>query len=505
LEQGDHRRYGRKKNLGTRCPKAFLDASDKGHLQVLIPLKIARDQPLQQQLYDQLHVLIASSRLMLGTRMPSTRMLAEQFSISRTTVLLTYERLLAEGWLKSLPSKGTFVAHPSTAAVPERAVSVQIPIASAPAQADSGMRIGRADPSLFPAGRWRALTRSALGRLGAQLAGELAAGHPRLRTAIAGWLSTSRGLAVAAEQIVLVNGRQEALHVAGHLLLRSGMRAVVEDPCDPRTAATFAATGAELVRVPVDLDGLCAGLLPEGPVALAHVTPEHQRPLGVTLTAARRTALLQWAERTGAMIVEEDCEGELRYHGMDVPPLVSLDGSERVILIGGFCSTLGPWLSLGYMVLPHRLVADALAARRLIDDSPRWLEETALAEFLLSGGYARHVHRLGKIYASRRDALVTALRRNFGETTSTWGAGAGLHLTWFPPQEAGAPAALAELARRCGLEAAIPAADKTRNEPAVRALLLGFGLLSEQQIGSRVGRFAGQIDAAMPRAALSAG
>jgi GntR family transcriptional regulator / MocR family aminotransferase len=471
---------------------------------VLIPLKIARDQPLQQQLYDQLHTLIASSRLMLGTRMPSTRMLADQFSISRTTVLLTYERLLAEGWLKALPSKGTFVARQSNSDAAERALSPASFEIRPLNQVAPAMCIGRPDPALFPAGSWRTLTRNALGRLGAQLAGEHAGGHPRLRMAIAAWLSASRGLAVGAEQIVLVNGRQQALHIAGCLLLNPGARAVVEDPCDTQTAAALAATGAELVRVAVDHDGLCTSLLPEGGVALAHVTPEHQRPLGVTLTGARRTALLQWAERTGAVIVEEDCEGELRYRGMVAPSLMSLDTAGRVILIGGFCSSLGPWLTLGYMVVPQHLIAPALAARRLVDDSPRWLEETALAEFLLSGGYARHVHRLAKAYASRRDALVAALFRHFGDATSTWGLGAGLRLTWFPPPEAGSPAVLADLARRCGLEVAVAAVGANRDKPTLAALLLGFGALAEQQIEARVGRFAELVASGQSSIALSA-
>ena len=460
---------------------------------MLIPLKLVRDQPLQQQLYDQLRELIAAARLHPGARMPSTRMLAEQFAISRITVLLTYERLIAEGYLQTLPAKGTFVSRGPTGTTPD--CSAAVATFSAPAKPDrsAGLAIGQPDPALFPAGRWRALTRGALDRFGARLADEHANGHPRLRSAIAGWLSTSRGLAVAPDQIILVNGRQQALHIVGHLLLRPGARAVVEDPCDPRAAAAFASVGASLVRVPVDADGMCTGLLPSGRAALVHVTPEHQRPLGVTLDAARRTALLDWATRSGAVVVEEDCDGELRYHGMDVPPLMSLDQSEHVILVGGFQCSLGPWLTLGFMAVPPRLVPAALAARRLIDDSSRWLEETALAEFLTGGGYARHLHRLGKAYASRRDALVAALRRHFGEGTRTWGSGAGLHLAWMPPANAGSMIGLARLASHCGLEAAVPVTEGSRSGGPAHALLLGFGCLSEAQINSRTAQFAAAL------------
>ena len=467
---------------------------------MLIPLNLLRDQPLQQQLYDQLHGLIASARLQPGARMPSTRMLAEQFAISRITVLLTYERLIADGYLETLPAKGTFVARP-----PARPLDLPPPFDRPGCSCVvTEARVGRPDPSLFPAGRWRALMRGALDRLGAQIGAEHPAGSPALRNAIAGWLSASRGLAVAPDQVLLLNGRQQALHVVAHLALRPGARAVVEDPCDANAAAMLAGEAGSLVRVPVDADGLCTDRLPEGEAALVHVAPEHQRPLGVVLTRARRIALLAWAGRAGALVLEEDCEGELRYGDMNVPSLTSLDTAERVILLGGFCTSLGPWVGLAYLVLPRRLMAAALAARRLIDDSRGGLEETALAELLGSGGYARHLHRLGKTYARRRDVLLAALRRHFGEPASIWGEHAGLHLAWFPPPETGSPSYLAALARRCGLEAAALPANTRNRMPGGRAVMLGFGSLSERQLESRVAEFAALVRADSPGAVLAA-
>ncbi len=208
-------------------------------------------------------------------------------------------------------------------------------------------------------------------------------------------------------------------------------RIVVEDPCDADAAAAMAGEGGTLVRVPVDADGLRTDHLPDGDAALIHVTPEHQRPLGSVLSRDRRFALLQWAARAGALILEEDIDGELRYGGMTAPSLMSLDRSERVILLGGFSVSLGPWLDIAYMVLPRWLVPFALAARRLIDDSRNSLEQAALADFLGGGGYARHVHRLTKAYAIRRDALLVALGRHLGGSGLVWGQQAGLHLAWF--------------------------------------------------------------------------
>jgi GntR family transcriptional regulator/MocR family aminotransferase len=319
-----------------------------------------------------------------------------------------------------------------------------------------------------------------------------------LRAAIADWLATSRGLAVAPRQVILMNGRQQALHMVAHLALRPGARVVVEDPCDPDAAATLAGEAADLVRVPVDEDGLRVERLPAEGAALVHVTPEHQRPLGVRLSHARRLALLTWAARSGGLVLEEDCEGELRYGGLSVPPLMRLDTEDCVILLGGFGASLGPWLHLAYLVVPARLVAAALVIRRLIDDSSHCLEETALAGLLESGGYARHVHRLGKAYASRRDALLGALQQHFGAPPTTWGAQGGLHLAWFPPTDRGSAPYLASLARRCGLDAGTLPMETRQRLPHCQPVLLGFGTLPERQLASRVDQFASlaQSDAA---------
>ncbi len=486
---------------------------------MLIPLKLVRDQPLQQQLYDQLQALIASARLQPGARMPSTRMMAEQFAISRITVLLTYERLIAEGYQHTMPAKGTFVARGPNGCRGSRGgvgpvIGSGADFGRTPAQVGPHLgwdhdtaspthgpalrarpvpdctgatarslpeqRVGRPDPSLFPVARWRALLRGALDRFGTGLPPEHPAGSPELRNAIAGWLSTSRGLAVAPDQVILVNGRQQALHIAAHMLLRPGDHVVVEDPGDHLAACTYANPGATLVRVPVDCDGLRTDLLPTGKAALVHVTPEHQRPLGVLLAPERRTALLDWAARSGAMVLEEDCDGEFRYGGMEAQPLMSLDRADRVIHVGCFSTALGPWLTAGYMVVPRPLIIPALAVRRLIDGGTNWLEHTALAEFLESGAYARHVHRLRKAYLARREALTGALRQHFGATTALWGSGAGLHIAWHVPPALGPAATIAELARNCGLEAAAVAHTPTQ------AVLLGFGSVSEQQISAGV-------------------
>jgi GntR family transcriptional regulator/MocR family aminotransferase len=328
--------------------------------------------------------------------------------------------------------------------------------------------------------------RGSLERLGAHLGQQHPGGNPALRAAIARWLSTSRGLAVQPEQVILAGGRQQALHIATHLLLRPGARAVLEDPCEDSAAGLFATAQAEIVRVPIDADGLCTDRLPDGPAALIHVTPEHHRPLGAALSADRRHHLLEWVARSGAMVLEEDSQGEFRYAALDASPLMSLDPDGRVVHVGCFASALGPWLTLGYLVVPRYLIAPALAVRRLIDDHALWLEEDALAELLDSGAYARHVHRLRKVYLSRRDALIESMRRHFGGSVRLGGTHAGLHMAWRMPDGFASSAAVASVARRCGLQAA-PLA----NAPIV---LLGFAMPAERLIAAGVAQLAARLD-----------
>ena len=441
-----------------------------------------RDHPLQEQLYEQLLDLIQSGRLQSGTRMPSSRMLADQFSVSRTTVLLTYERLIAEGWLETLPAAGTFVTR-------RRVAKPRSPVSIAPGHDPHADQIDAPDPSLFPAARWRTLMRNMLDRVGSHTA-DHPSGHRPLREAIAEWLSISRGVAVAPDQIIIVNSRQHAIQAAAYLTLSHGSRVVVEEPADPRVVNAFLRTGATVVPVPVDSDGIHVESLPDGPTSLIYVTPEHQRMLGVRLDRDRRMPLVEWAARSNAIILEEDCNGDLRTDGVSAPCLMSLDQDDRVIMVGGFCRTMGPWLTLSYLVVPPRLVGAAIAARHQFDDSTHRLDESALAEFIASGAYARHVHRLGKTYAERRTALVAALDSRFGSEIEVWSSGTGLHLSCLLSDEMRSPESIAALARRSGLDTSGVTDVRTRDGTSVPALLLGFGRMDERRIEASIARLA---------------
>jgi GntR family transcriptional regulator/MocR family aminotransferase len=467
---------------------------------VRLPLNLVRDQPLQRQLYDQLRDLIASGRLAPGSRMPSTRMLAEQSAISRITVVLTYERLIAEGHLETMPAKGTFVSRPSLhqrTGLAERQAPFAPPVRQPRTGTEAG--VGHADPSLFPAVRWRTLIRGALDRIVRQLGAELPDGSPALRGGIAAWLSTSRGLAVAPDQVVIVSGRQQALHVALQVALRPGARAVVEDPCDPLTAAALTRAGRRRDPRPGGRQRTAHGAPARGTGGIAVCDARASAATRRVLAGERRAALLQWAVRADALVLEEDCDGDLRYDNVHAPSLMSLARQESVCLIGGFGASLGPWVTLAYMVIPHRLISQALAARALIDDSRHWLEETALAELLNSGGYARHVHRLDKAYAGRSAALVDALRRI--RAFADLGRARRSSPRVVSPGDIGPAAGVAGVARRCGLEAASsPAARGVAGEE----VLIGFGSLQERQAEPRVAELAGMLRATHPAALAAA-
>jgi GntR family transcriptional regulator/MocR family aminotransferase len=459
---------------------------------MLVPLKLVRDLPLQQQLYDQLRDLILSGRLAGGTRMPSTRMLADQFEIARITVMLTYERLIAEGLLTTLPAKGTFVAQAPSQS-PKQPMR---PVAIGASEPDPLTSAGRPDPRLFPTARWRAQIRTALEHLGSSMATYHPDGDPALRRAIAGWLSSSRGLATDPGHIVLTNGRQHGIHIAAHVLLDSNATAVAETPGDTRADRLLASTGASLIHVPVDEDGIQAGLLPEGPAAMALVSPEHQRPTGAKMSLERRKALIAWASRHNATIVADDVDGELRYDSMDVPPLKSLDDRGCVIHAGGFALSLGPVVQIGYLVVPSHLVAAVRVASRLFGEETGLLESAALAGLLESGAYARHLHHLRKTYLARRDALVLAMRRHFGPELDIGGGTAGLHLVWTPPRYLADPAFIVQAATQAGLEAS--RLDSHR-------VCLGFGAAAEVLIDGHVQRLARSLAAAGCRARAQTG
>jgi GntR family transcriptional regulator / MocR family aminotransferase len=415
----------------------------------VIPLLTDDSLPLSRQIFTGLRNAIVNGTFRAGDRLPSTRLLAEQLSVSRTVVVIAYEQLLAEGYVSGRMGSGTFVSphldHPPTAK--GRAADLKLSrFGTAAVDAGRGLlqaagskprprydfAYGRGNTDMFPFETW---CRVAITRLRKAPLSELdygpSAGSASLREAIADHLRRARGLACAASQVIIVNGSQQALDIAARVLLDRGRRIVIENPQYQGTRDIFKAAGARLIPVPVDARGLATDKLPPR-ARLAIVTPSHQFPTGAVLPLSRRVALLEWARRAHAAVIEDDYDGEFRYDGEPVEPLATLDTEGRVIYVGTFSRTVYPSLRLGYLVAPPSLVASFVGAKWLCDRHTATLEQEILADFMRSGAYERHLRRARKALADRKQELLASIRSSFGDAVEISGESAGTHVVIWP-------------------------------------------------------------------------
>ena len=404
-----------------------------------------------RRIYDLLRAQIANGTLPLGARAPATRALAAELGVSRTTVTAVYEQLAAEGFLVTSAGRAarvasalasgvtTSVGRSSRAVAPlssfgrrvERMGLSALPDAK-PAAVD--FLYGAIATRDFPALGWRRAYLAALMSPPPRLYYAPPEGDAALRRALQGYLGRARGLHCDAEQIVIVHGSQQAIDLCARVLLGADDAFVFEDPGYLMARRCFEATGARLLPVPVDAHGLDTERLPrEGRIRLAYVTPSHQFPLGGTLTIGRRQALLGWARRQRAWVIEDDYDGEFRYGQRPIDALQAIDTEGRVIYAGTFSKALSPQMRLGYLVLPLALVGAFRQAKRLTDRHAPVLEQRVLAALIDSGAYERHVRRIRRENERRRAALLDAIARWMPDDTQVEGAAAGLHVVvWLP-------------------------------------------------------------------------
>ncbi|WP_372672523.1 MocR-like pyridoxine biosynthesis transcription factor PdxR [Amycolatopsis kentuckyensis] len=392
---------------------------------------------LSVRIYRQLRDAVLDGRLRAGERLPPTRELARRLAVSRNTVAVAYDRLTADGFLTGRVGAGTYVSGSLPAPKPRKAPSPHGPRPKAiwrslppPAAAVAGepefdFRVGVPDPALFPLETWRRL-------LGRELRTGFAhyadpGGHGGLRAAIARHIGVSRSVRADADDVLVTQGAQQALDLLCRVLLSPGDRVAVEDPGYRQARLLFASHGAEVVGVPVDGEGLDVDALPSR-TKLVYVTPSHQFPLGTPMSLARRTALLAWAERADAVVVEDDYDSEFRFSDRPLEPLQSLDRGGRVAYVGSFSKTLLPMLRLGFLVAPASLRDALRTARRLSDWHGDVPAQAALARFVDEGLFARHIRRATKVYAERHERLVSTVDRVFAGRLRVVPSAAGLHL-----------------------------------------------------------------------------
>jgi len=397
---------------------------------------------LSGEIYRQIRQAVGDGRLRPGDCLPASRDLARSLRVSRTTVTVAYDRLAGEGFVITRVGAGTYVsgqvapeARADRGARAEgvlrpRAVWDSIPFSSAfssPAQFD--FRTGLPDASLFPHETWRRLTSGELRPESTSMGGYAdPAGHPGLREAIARHIGVSRGVQASAEDITITSGAQQALDLVARALLGLRDRVAVEDPGYSPPGLLFKSLGVRVCGVPVDEQGIVVDALPRH-ARLVYVTPSHQYPLGVTMSLPRRLALLSWAARNNAAIVEDDYDSEFRFGGRPVEPLQTLDTSGRVVYVGSFSKTLSPALRLGFVITPGRCTSAVQKAKYVTDWHAPMLSQAALARFIDDGGFARHVRKVGRIYAERHELVKNVLSREFSDHLAVIPSAAGLHVT----------------------------------------------------------------------------
>ncbi|SRR5579871_271066 len=485
----------------------------------LVGLELNRDSvsPLHRQLYDALRHAILAGRLAADARLPSTRSLAGTLEVSRNTVLLAYEQLLIEGYVRGKVGAGTYVAnclpdgflrlHPtpmpgdpgrvparprrSRPGVPALDVSSWKPWRRLLARPPRPFRIGVPALDAFPwklwgrllTRRWRSLSPSLVG-------GKHPLGYGPLRELVAAYLSDARGVTCTADQVILVGGSQQGLDLAARVLLEPGAAVWVENPGYPWVHGLLRAAGARLIPVPVDAEGLdvAAAVARCRHARVAFVTPSHQFPLGATMSVARRLSLLQWAGQNDAWILEDDYNSEYRYRGQPLPALQGLDRNARVIYLGTLSKVLIPGLRLGYLVVPPDLIDAFSAGSFLAGYYPPILTQAVLTDFIAEGHFGRHVRRMRVLYEERQGRLVEAAKRRLKGLLEVDAADAGMHLVGWLARGAGD----VEAAQQCAAQGVdvLPLSACCVEKIRKHGLLLGYAAFDERAIVDAVQRMA---------------
>ncbi len=462
-------------------------------------------EPLYHQLERQLRSAIGEARLRPGDRLPSTRQLAKDLGIARNTAKNAYNQLTIEGYLVTTAGSGTRVAkdlpeqllHVPQGRAKPKPIPVAFPLSAAARSMVTIKPLIRAESNCpsrpfrphtpatdtFPRALWSQMTIRRSRRMSRDLLERVdPRGYRPLREAVAAYLTSARGVDCDAEQVIITAGTQQAIDLIAKLLLEPGDTVCMEDPGYLPARILFEAAGAEIAAIPVDDEGMDVTQL-AGKAAsakLAYVTPSSQFPLGMTMSLPRRLALIEWANESGTVIVEDDYNGEFRYSGRPLPALYGLSPPGRVLYTGSFSKVLFPALRIGYVVVPPEVVDHFTAARWIADRHSPPLEQAALADFIEEGHFARHLRRMRTLYAERQADLVQAASADLGGILEVPAIDAGLHLIGWSGK-AVSQEALFSAAATAGVELTPTSWFGVRNT-ARQSFLLGFAPFSAKEI-----------------------
>ncbi|MGA9368615.1 MAG: PLP-dependent aminotransferase family protein, partial [Steroidobacteraceae bacterium] len=466
---------------------------------------IALDARSKTPLYRQIAVwfqrAIVNGQLRPGQRVPSTRALADELKISRIPVLGAYELLIAEGYLRPLVGAGTCVSEsipdgvfepvrqglPSTVEQSEsggkRRTSRRAAGMPGPAQEWLERARGCVDLTHFPVREWSRLINRHTRRLSREVMGYSdAMGYWPFREAVAEYLGAFRGVRCDASQVLVTTGSQQGVQLSALALLDPQDPVLIEEPSYPGAQQALKAAGARLIPVPTDRDGMnvASAIERAGRARVAFVTPSHQFPMGVTMSAARRLELLAWAGRNGAWILEDDYDSEFRFGGSPIGSLQGVDSESRVIYIGTLSKVIAPALRLGFLVIPRDLIRSFLMLRSACDTFSPLLYQLVMTDFIREGHFSHHLKRMRSLYAEKRKTLIAALEAEFGGTLEIVGEAAGMHLVALLPPGMN-DYEISRQSRENGVSVG-PLSPCYAGAPRRNGLVLGYASLSEQQI-----------------------
>lgn len=414
---------------------------------MLIQLSSENGLPLYQQVYVAIRQAITRQHIAQGYRMPASRELAKQLSVSRNTINNAYTQLCAEGFLESVQGSGYFVAEHIAHTVPPNTQSTQQktpafgfskrgaylvrPTRPVPTSKNPAFQPGLPDLEQFPFSQWRqCLNRIQQSREPELLKYSDQGGYYPLKQALQQYLQQARGVNCAAEQIIIVNGSQAGLDLVSRLLLDTNDTVAMEDPGYLGARDAFLAASAKLIPIPVDGEGLNTDILERKrrAIKLVYTTPSYQFPMGTTLSLTRRLHLLQWANKNDAFILEDDYDSEFRYRERPLSSLQGLDESGRVIYMGTLSKVLFPALRLGYLVVPPNMAEGfAKALRKTGQDAPLQLQ-AALSLFIENGFFETHIRRMRKSYSEKQQKLVACCQKHLGDMLEVKITSAGMQL-----------------------------------------------------------------------------
>ena len=472
--------------------------------------QVSSDQPIYQQTFDAFKGAILRGELAAGAKLPSSRKQAETLGISRNTVLLAYDQLIAEGYAETKQGSGTFVREDLTLPSSQGSLDkVEMLAPNLSAYSRAALSINPGQPHAYPTSasplpydlryglisfdvklmtQWKRHLAKATQHLPFNY-GDVQ-GYLGLRQSLSEYLKQHRGVTCTAEQIIITGGSQQALYLSARAVLEQGDGVLLEDPCYQGASQIFSAQGVRIISAQIDSEGIVIPQEPTQSIKLAYTTPSHQFPSGTVMSLQRRLELLEWAKNNSVYILEDDYDSEYRYEGKPIPAIHGMDTHGCVIYMGTFSKTLFPSLRIGFVVLPDALVKPFRAIKWLIDRQNAALEQVALSSFIGEGQFERHIRRTRKQHAKNRQVLLEALEKHFGDRIEIVGSNAGIHLVvWFKQLSAKLEQTVLEKSQEAGV-GVYPISPYYRQKPKRLGFLIGYTSLTANHMSAAVSRLA---------------